>query len=95
MQHASLLMCVNWLSYILVCTCMHIVQHPTMAPKRKYNADEIVWSERIWKRQLVKRQMKERGDEETRRMRQILAYKGSEECKKPYGVNVCKLNACT
>ena len=78
-----------------------------MAPKRKYNAEESVWRNRILRKsgtrilrqgkcvELVKRQMKERGDEETRKMRQILQYTGSGACKKAYGVNVCKLNACT
>ena len=82
-----------------------------MAPKRKYNADiryarscdDFFATDKNGKRilrqgkcvELVKRQMKERGDEETRRMRQILAYTGSGACKKAYGVNVCKLNACT
>ena len=80
-----------------------------MAPKRKYDSmrvrtcDEFFVTDKSGKRilrqgkcvELVKRQMKERGDEETRRMRQILAYTGSGACKKAYGVNVCKLNACT
>ncbi len=33
----------------------------------------------------------DRADHDTRMMRQLLMYRGSEECKKASGVNVCKL----
>ena len=72
-----------------------------MAPKRKSvndSYDDFFVTDkngkmRLQQTNLVKlrnKGMQERADHDTRKMRQLLMYRGSEECKKASGVNVCK-----